>query len=156
LREQNRAHWDRLLIQRGLAALAQSERLGGLRGPYTLQAAIAGCHARAPSVEETDWERICALYAALLEVTPSPVVALNHAVAVSMARGPEAGLVLLDALAGEAVLEKYHWLPSARGDLLFRLGRKSAAQSEFERAASLTRNAREQTLLLARAAECAN
>lgn len=156
LREQDRAHWDRLLIQRGLAALAQSERLGGLRGPYTLQAAIAACHAEALSIDETDWERISALYAALLEVTPSPVVGLNHAVAVSMARGPDAGLALLDGLAGEPALANYHLLPTARGDLLFRLGRKHEAQAEFERAASLTCNAREQTLLLARAAECLN
>ncbi len=155
LLEQNRGLWDHLLIQRGLAALERAERLGGARGPYALQAAIAACHARARTAEETDWARIAALYAALAQVTPSPVVELNRAVALSMALGPAAGLELVDALNSERSLEGYHLLPSVRGDLLARLGRFNEARAEFERAASLTRNARERDLLLERAAACA-
>ncbi len=152
LLDQNRARWDRVLIQRGLAALARAEALGGARGPYALQAAIAACHARALTPEETDWPRIAALYAALAEVTPSPVVELNRAIAVSMAFGPAAGLEIVDGLAGEPVLAGYHLLPSVRGDLLARLGRFDEAGAEVERAASLTRNARERELLIERAA----
>jgi RNA polymerase sigma-70 factor (ECF subfamily) len=152
LLDQNRARWDRVLIQRGLAALARVEALGGARGPYALQAAIAACHARALTPEATDWPRIAALYAALAEVTPSPVIELNRAIAVSMAFGPAAGLEIVDGLAGEPALAGYHLLPSVRGDLLARLGRFEEAREEVERAASLTRNARERDLLIERAA----
>jgi RNA polymerase sigma factor (sigma-70 family) len=155
LLEQDRGRWDQLLIRRGLAALERTERLGGARGPYALQAAIAACHARARTAEETDWERIAALYDALAELAPSPVVELNRAVAVAMAFGPASGLELVDALAGEPSLKAYHLLPSVRGDLLFKLGRFGEAQAEFARAASTTRNARERTLLLQRAQDCA-
>jgi predicted RNA polymerase sigma factor len=153
LLEQDRSRWDQLLIHRGLAALERAEALGEL-GPYALQAAIAACHARARVAEETDWIRITALYGTLLELTPSPVIELNRAVALSMALGPAAGLQAVDQLAGEPALAGYHLLPSVRGDLLFKLGRHGEARREFERAASLTRNAREQTLLLSRAAAC--
>ncbi|WP_437479473.1 sigma-70 family RNA polymerase sigma factor [Sorangium sp. So ce1014] len=155
LLDQNRARWDHLLIRRGLAALARAEQLGGAHGPYALQAAIAACHARARTAAETDWARIAALYAALAQVTPSPIVELNRAVALSMALGPAAGLAAVDALASERALEGYHLLPSVRGDLLAKLGRLGEARAEFERAASLTRNARERELLLGRAAACA-
>ena len=151
LLEQNRAKWDQLLIRRGLAALARAEALGGALGPYALQAAIAACHARARSADETDWRRIAALYDALAQLTPSPVVELNRAVAVAMAFGPDAGLEIVDALVSEASLKSYHLLPSVRGDLLSKLGRTDEARTEFERAASLTRNARERELLLERA-----
>ena len=151
LLEQNRAKWDQLLIRRGLAALARAEALGGALGPYALQAAIAACHARARSADETDWRRIAALYDALAQLTPSPVVELNRAVAVAMAFGPDAGLEIVDALVSEASLKSYHLLPSVRGDLLSKLGRTDEARAEFERAASLTRNARERELLLERA-----
>jgi RNA polymerase sigma factor (sigma-70 family) len=151
--DQNRAHWDQLLIRRGLAALAHARKLSAPQGPYTLQAEIAGCHARARRPEETDWRRIVTLYSTLAEVTPSPVVELNRAVAVAMAVGPAAGLALVDALAGEPSLQNYHLLPSVRGDLLKKLDRLAEARAEFERAASLTRNARERDLLLARARE---
>ena len=144
-----------VLIRRGLAALERAEALGGARGPYALQAAIAACHARARTAEETDWARIAALYDALAQLAPSPVVELNRAVAVAMAFGPAAGLELVDALAAEPSLQGYHLLPSVRGDLLAKLGRFDEARAEFERAASLTRNARERALLLARAAACA-
>ena len=154
LPDQNRAHWDQLLIRRGLAALERAERLGGAYGPYTLQAAIAACHARARTPEETDWARIAMLYATLAAVAPSPVVELNRAVAVSMAFGPAAGLELVDALTSEPALRTYHLLPGVRGDLLSKLGRSDEARAEFERAASLTRNARERILLLERAASC--
>ncbi|HEX8706537.1 MAG TPA: RNA polymerase sigma factor [Myxococcaceae bacterium] len=155
LLEQNRARWNQLLIRRGLAALERAEKLGGARGPYALQAAIAACHARARTAEETDWARIAALYAVLAEVTPSPVVELNRAVALSMAFGPAAGLALVDELTEEPSLKGYHLLPTVRGDLLAKLGRFAEAQAEFERAASLTRNGRERKLLLERAAACA-
>ena len=155
LLDQNRALWDQVLVRRGLAALARAEALGGARGPYALQAAIAACHARARTPEETDWRRIAALYDALARLAPSPVVELNRAVAVSMASGPAAGLELVDALTAEPVLEGYHLLPSVRGDLLAKLGRFDEARAEFERAAALTRNARERELLLERAAACA-
>jgi predicted RNA polymerase sigma factor len=151
LLDQKRALWDQLLIRRGLAALERADRLGGPRGPYALQAAIAACHARARTPEQTDWTRIAALYADLAALTPSPVVELNRAVAVAMAFGPKAGLDLVDALAGEPSLRGYHLLPSVRADLLARLGRHDEARPEFERAAGLTRNARERDLLLARA-----
>jgi RNA polymerase sigma factor (sigma-70 family) len=153
--DQNRALWDRLLIGRGLAALERAEKLGGSRGTYALQAAIAACHALALTPAETDWERIVALYESLAEVTPSPIVELNHAVAVAMAFGPQAGLELVDALAAEPSLQTYHLLPSVRGDLLSKLGRLDEAHGEFERAAALTRNARERRLLLERAAASA-
>jgi RNA polymerase sigma-70 factor (ECF subfamily) len=156
LLEQNRARWDRLLIRRGLAALARAEELGGAGGPYALQAAIAAVHARARTAEETDWARMAVLYYALAQRMPSPVVELNRAVAVSMAFGPAAGLQIVDALLEEGSLDGYHLLPSVRGDLLFKLDRKAEARGEFERAAALTRNARERDLLLARAASCAN
>ena len=155
LLDQNRARWDHVLIRRGLAALERAEALGGARGPYALQAAIAACHARAGTPEETDWTRIAALYDALSRLAPSPVVELNRAVAVSMASGPAAGLELVDALTAEPSLEGYHLLPSVRGDLLAKLGRFNEARDEFERAASLTRNGRERQLLLERAAACA-
>jgi len=155
LLDQNRAHWDQLLIRRGLAALERAERLGGLQGPYALQAAIAACHARAVTPEETDWARIVELYGALAQLAPSPVVELNRAVAVSMASGPAAGLELVDALMTEPSLRGYHLLPSVRGDLLTKLGRMDEARTEFERAAAMTRNARERELLLERARTCA-
>jgi RNA polymerase sigma factor (sigma-70 family) len=151
LLDQNRARWDWLLIRRGLAALARAENLGGALGPYALQAAIAACHARARTAEETDWPRIVALYDALAELVPSPVVELNRAVAVSMAFGPAAGLELIDDLTREPSLKSYHLLPSVRGDLLYKLGRFDEARAEFERAAALARNTRERELLLARA-----
>ena len=154
LLDQDRARWDHLLIGRGLAALERAETLGGALGPYALQAAIASCHARARTAEETDWTRIAALYDALAQLAPSPVVELNRAVAVAMAFGPAAGLELVDALAEERALASYHLLPSVRGDLLFKVGRLHEARREFERAAGLTRNVREQALLLERAAEC--
>jgi RNA polymerase sigma factor (sigma-70 family) len=154
LLDQNRARWDRVLIGRGLAALERAERLGGARGPYALQAAIAACHARARTPEETDWPRIAGLYGLLGTLTPSPVIELNRAVAVSMAFGPAAALPLVDALTAEPALKSYHLLPSVRGDLLVKLGRAGEARAEFERAAELTRNARERELLLERAAAC--
>ncbi|GGU43041.1 RNA polymerase sigma factor [Streptomyces albospinus] len=153
LLEQNRARWDRLLIRRGLAALARAEELGGTVGPYALQAAIAACHARARTAQETDWPRIAVLYEALGRVAPSPVVELNRAVAVGMAYGPVQGLAVADGLAAEPALAGYHLLPSVRGDLLARLGRAAEAREEFLRAASMTRNARERALLEERAAE---
>jgi RNA polymerase sigma factor (sigma-70 family) len=156
LLDQDRGRWDQLLIHRGLAALERAEKLGGALGPYALQAAIAACHARAHTAAETDWVRIVALYDALAQLTPSPVVELNRAVAYAMAFGPAAGLELVDALASEPSLKAYHLLPSVRGDLLAKLGRSDEARAEFERAASLTRNARERALLLERAAACAS
>jgi predicted RNA polymerase sigma factor len=155
LLDQNRARWDRLLIRRGLAALERAERLGDALGPYALQAAIAACHARATIAAETDWSRIVALYDALAQLAPSPVVELNRAVAVGMAFGPAAGLELVDALVHEPTLKSYHLLPAVRGDLLRKLGRSEEAHAEFERAASLTENVRERELLQRRAAECA-
>jgi predicted RNA polymerase sigma factor len=155
LLDQDRARWDHLLINRGLAALARAEALGGAYGPYALQAAIAACHARARTPAETDWARIVALYDALGQLLPSPVVELNRAVAVAMAFGPAAGLELVDALRAEPALEGYHLLPSVRGDLLAKLGRFDEARAEFERAAALTCNTRERDLALARAAACA-
>ena len=152
LLDQNRMLWDRLLIRRGLAALARAENLEAEVGPYLLQASIAACHARARTPEETDWRRIAALYQALASLTPSPVVELNRAVAVGMAYGPKAGLDLVDALVDEPTLKDYHLLPSVRGDLLNKLGRVDEARAEFERAAALTRNTRERELLLKRAA----
>jgi RNA polymerase sigma factor (sigma-70 family) len=152
LLEQDRARWDQLLIRRGLAALARAEALGGARGPYALQAAIAACHARARTAEETDWPAIAGLYAALAEVMPSPIVELNRAVALSRAFGPAVGLELVDRLRDEPALAGYHLLPSVRADLLARLGRVDEARAELERAASMTRNERERALLLARAA----
>ena len=154
LLDQDRAKWDRVLVGRGLAALDRATALGGAQGPYALQAAIAACHARARAADETDWTRIAALYQALAQTSPSPVVELNRAVAVSMAFGPGAGLELVDALVSEPSLKGYHLLPSVRGDLLMKLGRLDEARIEFERAAALTRNAREQALLLARASAC--
>jgi RNA polymerase sigma factor (sigma-70 family) len=158
LLEQNRARWDRMLIGRGLAALARAEAraqaLGGALGPYALQAAIAACHGRARSAAETDWARIAALYDALAELAPSPIVELNRAVALSMAFGPAAGLEVVDALVDEPALKAYHLLPAVRGDLLFKLGRHEEARREFDRAAALTRNTREKALLLARARAC--
>jgi RNA polymerase sigma factor (sigma-70 family) len=160
LLDQNRACWDQLLISRGLAALTRSEKLragndDGRQGPYALQAAIAACHARARTPEETDWAQIVALYSELARLTPSPVVELNRAVALAMAFGPAAGLELVDALTSEASLQNYHLLPSVRGDLLKKLGRTDEARAEFERAASLTRNTRERELLIGRARACA-
>lgn len=151
LLDQDRGTWDRLLIRRGLAALARAEALSPVRGTYTLQAAIAACHARAATADETDWHSISTLYGELAEVSPSPVVELNRAVAIGMAGGPEAGLTIVDGLVSEPALSGYHLLPSVRGDLLMKLTRFAEAQAEFERAASLTRNAREHTLLLDRA-----
>jgi RNA polymerase sigma factor (sigma-70 family) len=151
LLDQDRSRWDQLLIRRGLAALDRSEKLSGARGSYTLQAAIAACHARARAAYQTDWPRIAALYDALSRTMPSPVVELNRAVAISMAFGPEAGLTIVDALVDEPSLKNYHLLPSVRGDLLAKLGRRDEARVEFERAASLTRNTRERELLMARA-----
>jgi RNA polymerase sigma factor (sigma-70 family) len=155
LLDQDRSRWDRILIRRGLAALDRAEKLGGGLGPYALQAAIAACHARANTGDETDWPRIAALYGALGRITPSPVVELNRAVAVGMASGPAAGLALVEALASEPSLEKYYLLWSVRADLLMKLGRFEEARPELERAASLTRNARERELLLERARACA-
>ncbi len=154
LLEQNRARWDQLLIRRGLAALDRAVELGGAEGLYALQAAIAACHARAKTAVETDWAGIAALYGRLLERAPSPIVELNRAVAVSMAFGPAAGLRLVDSLVSEPALAEYHLLPAVRGDLLEKLGRRAEARRDFERAATLTRNAREQEVLLARAAAC--
>jgi RNA polymerase sigma-70 factor, ECF subfamily len=154
LLDQDRGRWDQLLIRRGLEALERAAALGAL-GPYALQGAIAACHARARSAHETDWERIAALYDALAEIAPSPVVELNRAVAVGMAFGPTAGLELVDSLNEEKALQHYHLLPSVRGDLLWRLGRLDEARLEFERAAALARNARERDLLLQRMAACA-
>jgi RNA polymerase sigma factor (sigma-70 family) len=150
--EQNRALWDQLLIRRGLAALERAERLGGAAGPFTLQAAIAACHARARTPAETDWTRIVDLYGALARLTPSPVVELNRGVAVAMAFGPAAGLAIIDALSDEPAMAGYHLLPAVRGDLLAKLNRWEEAAAEFQRAAVLTRNSRERDLLLARAA----
>ena len=154
LLDQNRAQWDHLLVRRGLAALDRAKKLEAARGWYVLQAEIAACHARARTPEETDWSRIATLYAELVQVAPSPVVELNRAVAVAMAFGPAAGLELVDALTAERSLEKYHLLPSVRGDLLKKLGRLDEARTEFERAAALTRNARERDLLMERARAC--
>ncbi len=151
LLEQDRSRWDRLLIRRGLAALARAQELGGALGPYALQAALAACHARAAAAADTDWAQIAAIYDALSEVAPSPVVELNRAVAVGMAFGPEAGLELVNALLTESSLAKYHLLPSVRGDLLYKLGRFAEARAEFERAAGMTRNTREREFLLGRA-----
>lgn len=149
--DQNRAQWDQLLIQRGLASIARAQRLGGARGPYVLQAEIAACHARAATPADTDWTQIVALYAALAQISPSPVVELNRAVAVGMAYGPQAGLDIVEALMSEPALEGYHLLPSVRADLLERLGRTAEARDEFLRASALTRNARERDLLTRRA-----
>ena len=154
LLDQDRSRWDRLLIRRGLAALERALELSGTPGPYTLQAAIAACHAQAHTAEQTDWVRIAALYEALVRISPSPVIELNRAVAVSMAFGPAAGLELADALVAEPALRNYHLLPTVRGDLLAKLGRKSEARAQFERAAALTRNAREREFLLGRAGDC--
>jgi predicted RNA polymerase sigma factor len=152
--DQDRTRWDYLLVHRGLAALERAEALRGALGPYTLQAAIAACHARARAPAETDWLRIVALYDALAVLAPSPVVELNRAVALAMAFGPAAGLEIVDELTEEPSLAGYHLLPSVRGDLLVKLGRLEEARAEFQRAASLTRNTRERNLLLARAAAC--
>jgi predicted RNA polymerase sigma factor len=154
LLDQDRSRWDQLLIRRGLAALDRAEKLGGSRGPYALQAAIAACHARAVTPEATDWPRIVDLYSELAQLTTSPVVELNRAVAVAMASGPAAGLELIDTLTSEPSLKSYHLLPSVRGDFLFKLGRFAEAQQEFARAASLTRNTRERDFLLDRARAC--
>jgi RNA polymerase sigma factor (sigma-70 family) len=156
LLDQDRGRWDPLLIRRGLAALHRAETLGGPLGPYSLQAAIAACHARARNAEDTDWTRIAALYDALAQLAPSPVVELNRAVAVAMAFGPTAGLELVDALGAEPSLQRYHLLPGVRGDLLEKLGRLGEARGEFERAAALTRNLREQRFLLRRAQACSS
>jgi len=155
LLDQDRGRWDQVLIRRGLAALERAEQLGGERGPYALQAAIAACHVRAGTPEATEWPKIAALYAALAQVQPSPVVELNRAVALSMALGPAAGLELVDELSSEPSMQGYHLLPSVRGDLLAKLGRLDEAHAELERAASLTQNGRERTLLLERAAKLA-
>ena len=152
LLDQNRALWDQLLIRRGLAALERAEQFGGADGLYVLQAAIAACHARAGAAAETDWPRIVSLYDSLARLRPSPVVQLNRAVAVAMAHGPEAGLPLIDALRAEPTLKSYHLLPSVRGDLLVKLGRLEEARLEFERVATLTRNALDRDFLLGRAA----
>lgn len=154
LADQSRARWDQLLIRRGLAALARAEELDESRGPYTLQAAIAACHANAKTAANTNWARIASLYASLNERLGSPVVELNRAVAVSMAEGPAAGLAIVDGLVSQRALEHYHLLPTVRGDLLFKLGRSAEAKTEFERAASLSKNAREREVLLERAAAC--
>jgi RNA polymerase sigma factor (sigma-70 family) len=151
LLDQDRSRWDLLLIRRGFAALERAQALGGATGPYALQAALAACHARAHTPEQTDWAQIVALYDVLAQVRPSPVVELNRAVAVGMAFGPAAALEIVDVLAADAALANYHWLPSVRGDLLAKLGRKDEARAEFERAAAMTRNARERELLLERA-----
>ncbi|WP_031373943.1 RNA polymerase sigma factor [Lysobacter antibioticus] len=153
LLDQDRARWDRIQIQRGLQALERAIRLGGAQRPYALQAGIAACHASAPTAQDTPWPRIAALYQQLAVLTPSPVIELNRAVALSMAFGPAAGLELVDTLIDEPSLKHYHLLPTVRGDLLFKLGRRDEARAEFERAASMTRNVRERELLLARAAE---
>jgi RNA polymerase sigma-70 factor (ECF subfamily) len=155
LLDQDRGRWDHVLIRRGLAALERAEALGGARGPYALQAAIAACHARARTPGETDWARIVGLYGALAELTPSPIIELNRAVALAMHMGPAAGLAIVDELRDEPALARYHLLPSVRGDLLMKLGRRDEARAEFERAASLTQNTRERALLLDRAATCA-
>jgi len=154
LNDQNRALWDHLLIQHGLAALDRAERLDGTRGFYTVQAAIGACHARARTPEATDWRQIVSLYEELSALMPSPVVALNRAVAIGMADGPAAALALVDGIAGEPALRHYHLVPSVRGDLLKKLSRLDEARVEFERAASLTKNARERALLLERARSC--
>jgi predicted RNA polymerase sigma factor len=154
LLNQDRTRWDHALIRRGLAALERAEAIGGAYGPFTIQAAIAACHGRAHTAGETDWQRIAALYDALAQLTPSPVIELNRAVAVSMAFGPAAGLELIDGLVGEGSLKNYHLLPSVRGDLLNKLGRLDEARVEFERAAALTQNTRERSLLLDRARAC--
>jgi len=151
LMDQDRSRWDRLLIRRGLQALDRARALGGANRPYALQAELAACHAVAPSAEQTDWARIVSLYDQLACVAPSPVVELNRAVAVSMANGPAAGLALVDALRDDPAMRNYHLLPSVRGDLLARLGRRDEARAEFERAAEMARNAQEKALLLARA-----
>ena len=151
LLDQDRSRWDLLLIRRGFAALERAQALGGATGPYALQAALAACHARAHTPEQTDWAQIVALYDVLAQVRPSPVVELNRAVAVGMAFGPAAAREIVDVLAADAALANYHWLPSVRGDLLAKLGRKDEARAEFERAAAMTRNARERELLLERA-----
>ncbi len=156
LLDQDRSRWDQLLIRRGLTALDRAEKLGGERGPYLLQAAIAACHARARTADATDWERIVALYDALAELSPSPIVELNRAVAVSMAYGPATALELVEPLQSEPALKNYHLLPSVRADLLMKLKRFPEARAEFERAASMTRNSRERALLLKRAQECEN
>jgi len=155
LLDQDRGRWDQLLIRRGLAALERAEALGGALGPYALQAAITACHARARTPEETDWVRIAALYETLARLTPSPIVELNRAVAIAMAFGPAAGLELVEMLTSNPALKSYHLIPSVRGDLLAKLGRAREASAEFERAAALTRNARERALLLERASACA-
>jgi len=155
LLDQDRSRWDRLLIRRGLKALERVEALGGTTGPHALQAAIAACHVLASTPEETDWTRITALYDALAQITPSPVVELNRGVAYGMAFGPGEGLVIVDALMQEPSLKAYHLLPAVRGDLLFKLGRFNDARKDFERAASLTRNTRERELLTQRAEACA-
>jgi RNA polymerase sigma factor (sigma-70 family) len=155
LLDQNRAHWDQLLIGRGLVSLKRAEQLGGARGVYSLQAAIAACHARARTADETDWARIVELYGELAQLSPSPIVELNRAVAISMASGPAAALAVVDQLKNEPALKQYHLLPSVRGNLLEKLGRLQEAGREFEHAASLTRNVRERDLLLERAAACA-
>jgi predicted RNA polymerase sigma factor len=155
LLEQNRGRWDQLLIRRGFAALLRAESAGAPLGPYVLQGAIAACHAQARTPEETDWARIATLYQALARLTPSPVVELNRAVALGMAFGPAQGLELADRLVGEPALKNYHLLPSVRADFLARLGRSDEARSEYERAATLTRNERERQVLLERAAACA-
>jgi predicted RNA polymerase sigma factor len=152
LLDQDRGRWDQLLIRRGLAALERATELGRVPGPYALQAAIAACHAQAPTAGDTDWARIASLYQDLVRLTPSPVVELNRAVAVGMAYGPTAGLEVVDRLGSDRALDGYHLLPAVRGDLLSKLGRHNEARTEFERAASLTRNARERDLLLERAA----
>ncbi len=154
LLDQDRSRWDHILVRRGLAALDRAETLGGALGPYALQGAIAACHARALTAADTDWTRICALYDALAQLAPSPVVELNRAVALAMAFGPAAGLAVADALQSEPLLQQYHLLPTVRGDLLAKLGRFSEARAEFERAASLTQNAREKALLMRRAVTC--
>jgi len=152
--DQNRTQWDQLLIHRGLTAIERAHKINSTRGPYLLQAEIAACHARARTPSETDWPRIVILYTELARLTPSPVIELNLAVAVSMAHGPQVGLALLDALVSEPSLARYHLLPSVRADLLYKLGRHPEARIEFERAAALTRNTRERDLLLTRAASC--
>jgi predicted RNA polymerase sigma factor len=152
LMDQDRLRWDRLLIRRGLAALERANALGGEKGPYHLQAEIAACHARAATADATDWVRIVQVYEGLARVAPSPVIELNRAVAVSMAEGPAAGLAIIDRIADDKQMRNYHWLPSVRGDLLAKLGRKSEAKEEFERAAMLAGNARERELLMERAA----
>ena len=156
LLEQDRSRWDWLLVGRGLASLERAQRTRGALGPYTLQAAIAACHARARVAEDTDWERIVALYDALAQLMPSPVVELNRAVAVGMAFGPEAALELVDALESEPALQGYHLLPTVRGDLLAKLGRYDEARAEFERAAWLTQNIRQRAALLGRMADCSS